>query len=112
MEVLLLNGDAILGQNRNFGFPPPLATPRTFPTMSGNVILPLSYPNYTPEVTPHACLTAHLQQFTPCLTRGCACTAYSCHSGPASCKGHCQPCYVAAFLALLYSSTTSHTLTP
>ena len=74
VEILLMNGDFILGQNRNYGFPPPLTQAATFPTMSGNVMLPLSYPNYTPEVTFQPAGSLVSCYF---IKHGCACNAHA-----------------------------------
>ncbi len=67
-----MNGDYILGINRNYGLPALLPNFRTFPTMSANVLLPLSYPTYTPEVRPARPSWPGDHGVSPCLARGCA----------------------------------------
>ena len=68
---LQMSGDVVQGLDRNYGIVPDLRWPPLFTTMAANVMLPLVYPLFTPEVNPsfaqHSTATvAHVCVCSPC----------------------------------------------
>ena len=49
-EILETNGDTLVGLDTRYTNLPDTQWAVTFPLMAGNVLLPLTYPDYTPEV--------------------------------------------------------------
>lgn len=50
--VFQLAGDSIVGEDRNYLFPTDLQYPVTYLILTANVLLPLYYPSYNPQVQP------------------------------------------------------------
>ena len=50
--VTSTSGDSLVGLDSRYASPPDVQRPLTFGNMAANVMLPLAYPNYTPEVSP------------------------------------------------------------
>ncbi len=48
--VFQMAGDSIVGEDRNYLFPPDLQYPVTYLILTANVLLPLYYPSYNPQV--------------------------------------------------------------
>lgn len=64
-QIIQITGDTLQGLDRNYGTVPNLQWPPTFGTMAANVMLPLVYPTFTPEVL-LAALHSLLQCVCPC----------------------------------------------
>ena len=55
-QVISTSGDSLVGLDSRYASPPDVQWPLTFGNMAANVMLPLAYPNYTPEVRPSQAL--------------------------------------------------------
>ena len=64
-QIIQIVGDTLQGLDRNYGTVPNLQWPPTFGTMAANVMLPLVYPTFTPEVL-FAALESLLRSVCPC----------------------------------------------
>ena len=53
-QVISTSGDSLVALDSRYTSPPDVQWPLTFGNMAANVMLPLTYPNYTPEVSPHS----------------------------------------------------------
>ena len=51
-QVISTRGDSLVGLDSRYASPPDVQWPLTFGNMAANVMLPLAYPSYTPEVRP------------------------------------------------------------
>ena len=51
-QIISTSGDSLVGLDSRYASPPDVQWPLTFGNMAANVMLPLTYPNYTPEVRP------------------------------------------------------------
>ena len=51
-QIIATSGDSLMGLDSRYTSPPDVQWPLTFGNMAANVMLPLAYPSYTPEVRP------------------------------------------------------------
>ena len=58
--VFQMAGDSIVGLDRNYLFPPNLQYPVTYLILTANVLLPLVYPSYNPQVGCAVALIKHM----------------------------------------------------
>ena len=51
-QIISTRGDSLVALDSRYTNPPDVQWPLTFGNIAANVMLPLTYPNYTPEVRP------------------------------------------------------------